>query len=130
MLNSTFAYAVRCRADLRATCPDEAFRDGRLALEDALTAMKLAERAWELIGDWRHRSFLQVLAAAHAANSNFAEAITFQARALDLTLTRRVRSVISGRLEQYRTGNPISEQKGLVRCAFNPSHSTARSSKP
>jgi tetratricopeptide (TPR) repeat protein len=121
-INSTIAYAFCCRASLRATCPDEAFRDGRLALEDALTAMKLAERAGELIGDWRHRLYLEVLATAHAANSNFEEAITIQSKALDLALTKRARSQISEVLEQYREGRSIQDKKGLVRCGYNPPH--------
>jgi tetratricopeptide (TPR) repeat protein len=119
-INSTIAYAFCCRANLRATCPDQAFRDGGLALEDALTAMKLAERAGELMGDWRHRLYLQVLAAAHAAKSNFEEAITIQSKALDLALTRLARSRISETLEKYQGGNSIQDQKGLVRCGYNP----------
>ena len=118
MLNPTIAYGFCARANLRATCPDHAFRDGWLALEDAQTAIKLAQKAGELNRDWRHRLYLWVLAAAHAAKNQFREAITFQTRALDLAITKTARSTISQRLEQYRTGNPTSEEKGLVRCGF------------
>jgi tetratricopeptide (TPR) repeat protein len=113
LLNSRIAYAYCSRASLRATCPDNAFRDGRLAIDDARQALELAEQAGELIGDWRHRLYFQVLAAAHAENSEFQKAIALQSRALGLALTKTARSIISKRLEQYRTGNPIREKKGL-----------------
>jgi tetratricopeptide (TPR) repeat protein len=118
MINPTVAYAFCCRANLRATCPDEAFREGQMALEDALTAMKLADMAGELIGDWRHRLFLQVLAAAHAEKNDFQRAIPLQTRALDLAITRTAKSEINQRLEQYRLGSPIRNETGLVRCGF------------
>jgi hypothetical protein len=44
-INPTIAYAFCARASLRATCSDEKFRDGQLALDDARTAFKLAEEA-------------------------------------------------------------------------------------
>jgi hypothetical protein len=87
MIDPTIAYAFCARANLRATCPDESFREGQMALEGARTAMKLAEQAGELIGDWRHRLYLQVLAAAYAEHNDFQEAIGLQRRALDLALT-------------------------------------------
>jgi tetratricopeptide (TPR) repeat protein len=119
LINPTIAYAFCARASLRATCPDETFRDGQMALEDARTALNLAEQARQLIGDWRHRLFLQVLAAAHAENAEFEEAIVFQTRALELALTNGPRSMISQRLEQYQSGNPIRDEEGLVRCGFS-----------
>jgi len=121
LLNPSVAYAFCSRASLRATCPEDAFRDGRLALDDSRQALNLAEQAGELIGDWRHRLYLQVLAAAHAENNEFQKAVALQSRALDLALTKTTRTVISKRLEQYRTGNPIRDKKGLVGCGFNPS---------
>jgi tetratricopeptide (TPR) repeat protein len=109
-IEPTNANAFCARANLRATCPDKSFRDGQMALEDARTAMKLAEQAGELIGDWRQRRYLQVLAAAHAENNDLQEAIALQARALDLALTKKARSVIKRRLDQYQSGNPIREE--------------------
>ena len=53
--------------------------------------------------------------------NQFREAITIQSQALNLALTKTARSTISQRLEQYRMGNPTNEEKGLVRCGFNPS---------
>jgi tetratricopeptide (TPR) repeat protein len=118
-IDPTIAYAFCARASLRATCPDESFRDGHLALEDARTALKLAGQTGQLNADWRHRLYLQVLAAAHAENADFEEAIVLQSRALDLALTNGPRSQISQRLEQYRLSNAIREEGGLVRFGFN-----------
>ncbi len=120
LIDPTIAYAFCARASLLGTCPDDLFRDGRLALEDARTALKLAGEAGQLIGDWRHRMYFQVLAAAHAENNDFQEAILVQTRALDLAITNGPRSEIGRRLEQFRSGNPIREKGGLVRCGFNP----------
>jgi tetratricopeptide (TPR) repeat protein len=55
LINPTIAYAFCARASLRATCPDETFRNGHMALAYARTALNLAEQAGQLIGDWRHR---------------------------------------------------------------------------
>jgi tetratricopeptide (TPR) repeat protein len=109
-LNSTNAGAFLARANLRATCPDDSFRDGRAAHEDAQTAIKLAEEAGELIGDWRQRLYLQVLAAAHAENNDFQEAIALQTRALDMALTKRATSSMKQRLDKYQSGDRIREQ--------------------
>ena len=113
-LNSGLSYAYCARASLRATCPDASFRRGESALEDARMAMTLAEHCGELNGDWKHRVYLQVLAAACAETNNFAEAIKFQTAALDLALTKTVRSQISQRLELYRTWKPLRIVKGLI----------------
>ena len=125
MLDPTIAYAFCSRADLRATCPFEEIRDGWLAIEDAQTAVRLAEQAGELIGDWRHRLYLQVLAAAYATYNQFPKAIAVQSRALDLALTKTTRAKISQRLEQYQNGIAIRDEKGIVSCGFNPSSRVA-----
>jgi tetratricopeptide (TPR) repeat protein len=127
LINPTIAYAFCARASLRATCPDETFRDGQMALYDARTALELAEEAGQLIGDWRHRLYLQVMAAAHAENDEFEEAIMVQTRALELALTNRSKSEISQRLEQYRLGDPIWDEKGLIRSGYSPERHAASS---
>jgi tetratricopeptide (TPR) repeat protein len=115
------AHAFCCRACLRATCPDDEFRDGPKAVADALTAMRLAEGQGKLIGDWRERLYLQVLAAAHAENGEFDEAVAFQTKALDvaLTITRKVR--IAEILAAYRDRRPWRSERGLVSTGFTPS---------
>lgn len=52
-INPGIAHAFCCRACLRATCPDDRFRDGPKAVVDARTGMRLAQEHGELIGDWR-----------------------------------------------------------------------------
>jgi tetratricopeptide (TPR) repeat protein len=127
LITPTIAYAFCARASLRATCPDEPFRDGQMALDDARTALKLTEHAGQFIGDWRHRLYLQVLAAAYAENNDFQEAIVVHTRALQLALTNRSQSEIYQRLEQYRLSIPISDEKGLIRSGFSPERHAASS---
>ena len=81
--DSDLAFAFCCRACLGATCPDaDRFRDGPKAVVDALTAMRLARRTGKTdLGHWRDRLYLQVLAAAHAENGEFDEAVAFQTKA-------------------------------------------------
>jgi tetratricopeptide (TPR) repeat protein len=124
------AYAFCSRASLRATCPDPAFRDGPKALEDARTAMRVARLAGELIGDWRERLYLQVLAASHAECGDFQEAIAVQSMALDVASTLRAKSEIFPRLEGYQSGHPIRDAMGLVRVGFSRSALGAPSPKP
>jgi tetratricopeptide (TPR) repeat protein len=108
-----FASAYCSRASLRATCPEERFRDRRQALEDARTAMRLAEECGMFIGDWRQRLCLQVLAAAHAENGEFEEAVAIQTEALDLAVTRSSRSRIVAILDGYSAGKPHRDKNGL-----------------
>jgi tetratricopeptide (TPR) repeat protein len=126
-INPTIAYAFCARASLRATCPNGTFRDGQMALEGARKALKLAKQTGQLSGDWRQRLYIEVLAAAYAETCDFQEAIVLQTRALELALTNGPRSMISQRLEQYRSGNPIRDERGLVRCGFSPEHHAASS---
>jgi tetratricopeptide (TPR) repeat protein len=115
------AHAFCCRACLRATCPDDRFRDGPKAVEDALTAMRLAQEQGKLIGDWRERMYLQVLAAAHAENDEFDEAVALQTKALELalTMTRKVR--IAEILAAYHDRKPWRSERGLVSIGYAPS---------
>jgi tetratricopeptide (TPR) repeat protein len=101
------------RASLRATCPEERFRDPQRALEDAREAMRLAEVAGAFIGDWRQRLCLQVLAAAHAENGEFEQAVAAQTEALDLAVTQSARSRITAILDEYRAGKPHRDKGGL-----------------
>lgn len=60
---------------VRATCPDEQFRDAESALENAQKACRLCDHGhWYCLG---------TLAAAHAAAGHFDEAVEWANRALD-----------------------------------------------
>jgi tetratricopeptide (TPR) repeat protein len=113
-LSPTFAYALSARASLRATCPVSTWRDGDAALDDAMKAMKHAAEAGEMDGGWKHRQYLQVLAAAHAEHGSFPEAILWQTEALKLALTKASMSDIRSRLALYEASQPAREKKGLV----------------
>jgi tetratricopeptide (TPR) repeat protein len=114
-LSPTFAYALSARASLRATCPDPTWRDGDAALDDATKAMRYAAEAGEMDGSWKQRQYLQVLAAAHAENGSFPEAIHWQTEALKLAITKRAIKNIRSRLALYETSKPARDEGGLVR---------------
>jgi tetratricopeptide (TPR) repeat protein len=73
-LNPKYADAHNSRAWLRATCPEELFRDGQEAVESA-------RRACELTG-WKDPTHLGTLAAACAEAKQFDEAVKYQKQAL------------------------------------------------
>jgi tetratricopeptide (TPR) repeat protein len=73
-----------------ATCPVEEVRNPERAKECATRACELT--------DWQDASYLDTLAAAHAAGGEFADAVAWQERALALADTPEFRA----RLEAYR----------------------------
>lgn len=63
------------RARLRATCPDAAFRDGAKAVEDAKKGSELPGKRLSL--------HIEILAASHAENGDFQEAVKIMKQVLE-----------------------------------------------
>lgn len=74
-LDPKCASAFSNRAWLRATCPDEKYRDGKGAIDDARKACDLSQ--------WKNGVFIAALAAAYAEDGKFDEAVKWQKRALE-----------------------------------------------
>jgi tetratricopeptide (TPR) repeat protein len=90
---NTYAYL----AWIWATSPDAAVRDGRRAQESALKACELT--------DWKKVHCVDALAAAHAENGRFEEAVQWAQRAVELAPAAE-RSAYLGRLETYQQSQP------------------------
>jgi tetratricopeptide (TPR) repeat protein len=74
-LNPKEAEALNSRAWAAAACPEAKFRD-------ADNALRFAKAACEIDG-WKNAFFLGTLAAAHAENGQFKEAVRWQRKALE-----------------------------------------------
>lgn len=94
------------RACLRATATVAKYRDGVRAIEDAGHALRLAKDAGELQRDWRHRQYLETLAAAYAETGNFGEAIRIQKESLDLAVTKGATAGAQHLLDLFVNGKP------------------------
>ena len=85
---------------LRATCPNERYRDGKNAVADATTACELSE--------WQVGGCIDTLAAAYAETGDFATAIKWQEKAIELTKTEK--QEMQEHLELYKAGKPFREK--------------------
>ena len=70
------AYAWELVAQIRAACPENALHDG-------IEAVAAATKACELT-DWNTASHLDTLAASYAASGDFAAAVKWQTKAIEL----------------------------------------------
>jgi tetratricopeptide (TPR) repeat protein len=100
-LDQEFAPAYSGRAWTWATCPVAKFRDGERAVESATKACELS--------NWKDVSSLVVLAAAYAEARDFASAVKWQERAVDLTVTEDEKENHRRRLELYKDQRPYRE---------------------
>jgi len=85
-------------ARLRATCPEEQYRDGELAVEHATTGCEDFKTEWSL----------GVLAAAHAEAGDFETAVHWQSEAVQLATDSR-REDAQQRLQQLQDRRPIRD---------------------
>ncbi len=97
------AYLHNNKAWLLATCPDDAVRDGELAIEHATKACELS--------GWNNVMFLDTLAAAYAETGDFESAVKWQEEAIRLDngafavdFQKRLRLFKAGKA--YREGVP------------------------
>jgi tetratricopeptide (TPR) repeat protein len=97
-LRAKFQWPHRLLANLYATCPDPAFRDGNKALLHATKACELAKL--------RDAVDYEVLAAAYAELGDFDAAARWQGRANERHLTRIALDEGKARLKLYERGEP------------------------
>jgi hypothetical protein len=99
------------RASLLATCPDSRYRDGELAVRDATVALNLARERRQLTTNWKHRMYLETLAAALAERGDFDAAVRVEQEALN-------EETANARIAQFRAGMPLRVEEGLLRSGF------------
>lgn len=104
-LDPKSAGALACRARIRATCPDASLRDGKLALAEATKACVMSH--------WGTEAWIDTLAAAYAETDDFAEAVKWQQKAVDM-LGKSKSGMYKpeeskARLELYQSGQPYRE---------------------
>ena len=106
-LNPNLAAAYRDLAWLHATCPNEKYRDGKKAFENARKAFQLSGGK-----EW---SYLVTLAAAYAESGNFDKAKYWEAKAIEMVTTDKLakdkdKAEARSRLELYKKGRPYHKE--------------------
>ena len=102
-----FAAAYNNLAWLQATCPEEKYRDGKKAVENALRVRQLDGGK-----DWHH---LDTLAAAYAESGDFEQASQWQEKAItlmagDKRATEKDKEGLRRHLELYKAKKPYREE--------------------
>ncbi len=97
-LNENDATAYRHMALLLAACPQDRFRNGKRAVENALRACELTK--------WSNWQCLDTLAAAYAEAGDFDEAVNWETKAADLA-TAEHRDECLKNLELYKDRKPL-----------------------
>lgn len=88
---------------LKATCPDQAMRNAKEAIEAAKTACELT--------DWEQWQCINTLAAAYAEAGDFEKAIAYQSQVLSTDqVSEDDRNDMRQRLSLYRQGMPYHVQ--------------------
>jgi serine/threonine protein kinase len=100
--DAALAGYLNAHAWRQATHPAAEVRDGPRAIENATKACELS--------DWKNPEHVDTLAAAYAEVGDFASAVEWQRKVLDLLAEEpRPRSDFEGRLKQYESGQPAYE---------------------
>ena len=85
------ALALNWRAEMRATCPDPSFRDGKAAVADAKRACEISK--------WKYADYIDTLAAACAESGDFESAVRYEQQAIDLNRSGKDETI-------QKTGDP------------------------
>jgi len=85
-----------------ATCPDEAFRDGKEAIAQATRACELSE--------FKKAGFLTTLAAAYAQSAEFETAVNWMTKAVELA-TADERPDMESKRDLFKSGRPVRVEK-------------------
>ncbi|MGO9112773.1 MAG: tetratricopeptide repeat protein [Thermoguttaceae bacterium] len=110
-INPKDVVACNGLAWLYATCPDEKYRDGKKAVENANKAYQLTEGKVSAVID--------TLAAAYAESGDFEKAKEWGAKAIEMAATDKSVTVknkveLASRLELYKQGKPYYEEPKKV----------------
>jgi tetratricopeptide (TPR) repeat protein len=92
------------RAWILATCPDARYRNGKQAVEDATSAVR--------IGGYRKAGCLDTLAAAYAETGDFESAIKYEQQAIAAQTKFDKLSDAEGALNTYRQHRPYRTHPG------------------
>jgi len=96
--------AYNLLAWLLATCPDDALRDGKRAVE-------LATRACDM-SQWTNYAYVDTLAAAYAETGDFDSAVKYQKQAAGMTdVPADNRTNVQNRIELYLKHEPYRKSK-------------------
>lgn len=99
-LDANDASAIDSAAWIRATAPDSKLRNGKLAVELATKACELTK--------WKTASYVDTLAAAHAEDGNYKEAVKRQEEALAVPeFEKSDGKNARNRLKLYKSGKPV-----------------------
>ncbi len=111
-VNPNDARAYGIIAWLQATCPEERYRDGRKAVENA-------NKAYQLSGG-KDLGKIDALAAAYAEDGDFDAATKWGAKAIALAADETIKQgLLRSRLELYKHKKPYREVPKLARDHFN-----------
>jgi len=100
-------YVLNERAWFAATCPDDALRNGRAAVRDAISACEGTH--------WKDAGYIDTLAAAYAETGDFAHAIQYGRQAVGVGGgTPRERSEIEHHLRLFVRSQPIRKEGELL----------------
>ncbi|MEM9657577.1 MAG: tetratricopeptide repeat protein, partial [Planctomycetota bacterium] len=107
-INSRYAKAYDGVAWIQATCPDDAYADGRQAVANATRACELA--------DWKDSVYIATLAAAYAESGDFEQAQQNLSRAVKMSpdaykAKRTKMAELFAAQEPYRESPPSPTQQ-------------------